>query len=110
MVNKDKAFKYRQEAADIRNINRIYSIGYCYQNEFGIEEDEHQAFEYYKKLTIAIKEVTKAFDLDPIEDKCSKKKTMKNNWLIRDQIVRISLVKNVKNRIGENDSNGIVYF
>ncbi|CAG8614343.1 17456_t:CDS:1, partial [Gigaspora rosea] len=33
------------------------------------------------------------------------KNKIKNNWLIRDQIVRISLVKNVKNRIGENDSN-----
>ncbi|KAF0351318.1 hypothetical protein F8M41_015334 [Gigaspora margarita] len=37
----------------MRNINRMYSIGYCYQSEFGIEKDNHKAFKYYKKSTDA---------------------------------------------------------
>ncbi|RIB21513.1 hypothetical protein C2G38_2176455 [Gigaspora rosea] len=50
MLDKNKAFNY-QKTADIGNINGMYSFEYCYQNGFGIEKDEHKAFEYYKKST-----------------------------------------------------------
>ncbi|KAF0482374.1 calmodulin-dependent protein kinase [Gigaspora margarita] len=51
LVDKNKAFNYHQKAADMGNINGMYSIGYCNQNGFGIEEDEHKALKYYKKST-----------------------------------------------------------
>ncbi|RIB28591.1 hypothetical protein C2G38_2157570 [Gigaspora rosea] len=48
--NKKEALAKLKKVADIGNINEMYSVRYCYQDEFGSEEDEHKAFEHYKKL------------------------------------------------------------
>ncbi|KAF0549492.1 sel1 repeat domain-containing protein [Gigaspora margarita] len=82
LVDKNKAFNYHQKAADMENINRMYSIRYCNTNGFGTEEDKHKEFEHYKKSTNAgsanrtsMKDANKkeiiAFGLDvnSIEDK-----------------------------------------
>lgn len=53
IVDKNKAFNYHQKVADMRNINGMYSIGYCYQNGFGVEKNKHNTFKYYKKSTDA---------------------------------------------------------
>ncbi|KAF0522642.1 hypothetical protein F8M41_015477 [Gigaspora margarita] len=58
--NKHLKTKNNEESINIGNIYEIYSNRYCYQDGFGIEEDKHKVFEYYKKLTDASR-VNRAF-------------------------------------------------
>ncbi|RIB30560.1 hypothetical protein C2G38_2152301 [Gigaspora rosea] len=62
--------------ANMGNVNRMYSLGYCYYDRFEIEENEHKVFEYYKNRQVPMERLCggKKKIMDPIENEYFKAK------------------------------------